>query len=1415
MRKILNVKFFAMMVGVTSLLAISVHFLHGFQVRRNARSLLDQARQVEEKGQLYQASELLGTYLIYYPDDAAVLAQYGKLLDETSAGNPRRRPRALQVLNKALRLNPEADTDLRRRAVAIAMDLGLFSDAKDHLDILLTATPNHAEWERLRGQCQEAEGEFLEAKKDYENSILHDPSQSEAYLSLALLLRRRFDNVAEADRRMEELVRKNPQSFKAFLGQVSYFTEFKDRERVALAIAKSRAIAPENEDVIMAAAGLKLADPRPAKPDLEEARSLLKRGLELYPQNPRLYLLLSQVEEQSSRRPQAIAVLRQGLEALPDNPNLVWTLAGMLISNGEKAKEQIELLGQLGFSPSQLEYLQARIHIHDEKWMEAIGILEKIRLGLAKQPSLALQANLLLGQAYSKVGDVEQQYESCRRASEIDSNQVSAFQGMGSALVTLGRIDEALELYRKILPLAPGVLIDEARLTIIKNLRLPPHRRNWNDVDQALAACSRLKPVPADLPVLRAQSLAARGDFAKAREVLNVSLLNDPSQVEVWTALADLIDDNEKSKEALTILDKAQAKLGDKVEFRLARAAYWAKRPGATAHQALAQLEVGWDQAKFSSEEEANLLRGLARSYAQVDALKEVGRIWRRLADFRPWDLGIQLILFDLALQNGDEKEMSSIVQKLKNLEKSEGTLWQYAQASQLIWREEQKAKDKKAIDNASLLEARLLLAKAANQRPNWGRIACREGQIDVLQGNRASAIKNYIKAIDLGVRNPSLIQKTVQLLNEEERFLETFEIVQRMQRFGGHFLEDHDFVQALKLARKAASDESKDFRDHLWLGQVLSAVIRSEKTDAAEKNDLIQEAEKAFRQAADLSQEAPDAWVALVSFLVQIGQPKKAENTLREMENKLSREKAALTLAFCHEIVGAQAKAQELYQVAAKKNDVATLRVVAGYYLRNARIKEAEEFLVKIIENKNGSPQDSAWAKRILSIVLASQRDYQSSQKALAQLSLLDEQNDPGAFQDESAEDLRTKAIVLAAQPVSHQRRRAISILERLIERQPTSDDQFLLAQLYEGTGDWPKAKQRFAGLLAADSDKPQYLASYALALLRHQELDECQSLLGKLEQLPEAVDPLVLTEIKARLLAGQHKPGEAVAQVRNYVAAKGVKPDDLAVRLELGAMLLDTLNQASPIDKGLAVEAEIMYRECVSRRPEKALSMASFLGRQGRLNDALDWCDRARTTCAPVQVAQVAIAVLHQGPANSAQYERVDQWLKEAMARDPKSILPFMVFQGDLCLLQGNYDEAITTYRKVLAQDNRNAIALNNLAWILALNQGKGGEALDLAQQAVQVTGPIPSVLDTRGIIYLTMGQTELALKDLESAVTEKPSPINCFHLARAFLVAKNSDRAKQAYRRAKDMGFHPDRLDPLERPEYPKLRAELEAN
>ena len=55
----------------------------------------------------------------------------------------------------------------------------------------------------------------------------------------------------------------------------------------------------------------------------------------------------------------------------------------------------------------------------------------------------------------------------------------------------------------------------------------------------------------------------------------------------------------------------------------------------------------------------------------------------------------------------------------------------------------------------------------------------------------------------------------------------------------------------------------------------------------------------------------------------------------------------------------------------------------------------------------------------------------------------------------------------MLAAQKTTQHRKRAIEILESLIDKNlANAEDRFLLARLYEVSGDWPKARETYRDL-------------------------------------------------------------------------------------------------------------------------------------------------------------------------------------------------------------------------------------------------------------------------------------------------------------------------------------------------------------
>src|SRR5581483_8763231 len=130
----------------------------------------------------------------------------------------------------------------------------------------------------------------------------------------------------------------------------------------------------------------------------------------------------------------------------------------------------------------------------------------------------------------------------------------------------------------------------------------------------------------------------------------------------------------------------------------------------------------------------------------------------------------------------------------------------------------------------------------------------------------------------------------------------------------------------ALEQARQAVPADSKDHRDHLWLGQVAAAAGQRDQ------------AEQSFRRACALNGAAPESWTALILFLARTD-PKRAEAELPNARRQLPKDTAPLALAACYEALGKaeQAEAQYNTALAERPTDPAVLLLAGSYYARTA----------------------------------------------------------------------------------------------------------------------------------------------------------------------------------------------------------------------------------------------------------------------------------------------------------------------------------------------------------------------------------------------------------------------------------------------------------------------------------------------
>jgi Tfp pilus assembly protein PilF len=131
------------------------------------------------------------------------------------------------------------------------------------------------------------------------------------------------------------------------------------------------------------------------------------------------------------------------------------------------------------------------------------------------------------------------------------------------------------------------------------------------------------------------------------------------------------------------------------------------------------------------------------------------------------------------------------------------------------------------------------------------------------------------------------------------------------------------------------------------------------------------------------------------------------------------------------------------------------------------------------------------------------------------------------------------------------------------------------------------------------------------------------------------------------------------------------------------------------------------------------------------------------------------------------------VRQSLEEATARD-KRLAPATLNLAAIYEQAGEYDKAIERYRTILELQPQNVIALNNLAYALAVRRKMPMEGLPLAEQAYALSGRNANMADTLGWIVHLAGNDQRAKALLAEAVQGAPQNPEIRLLAAVFFAA-----------------------------------------
>ncbi len=1363
-----NTRFFFILLGGTLALAAGLFLVHRLQAGNITSALLWQADQAEKAGKADLVARYLGRYLEFVPEDIEQRARLAAVLaDDKVAVTPAARRRAEFVINQVLAWDPQRHA-LRQSLCRILLMSRRLDAVKEHLDYLRARQPDSGEvayltgqWHEMRHQAgagttaaKDQERITQEARREYERAIEATPGKVDAYLRLVALLR-----------------------------QLDFGKEPKHAAEIDRRIGQALANAPDNAAVLSLA-----AQRAQEKGDDAAALKYLDAGLKHSPTEPRLYVAMARLHSQKGNRKEAISQVEKGLKAVGKQHQfeLTWTLANLLLDDQQMDAARKVITQIRDLNQRSADYLEARCLMQQGRWFEAARSLERMRPAFKSVPELALQVDLYLGLCYQKIDDPVQQLAAFQRAARSDPTSLAARHGEALAYWAIGRRDEALARFQRLVldnpnrPEAARWRLDYVRMLL-----------QAGAPGEALVARARkeLDEAEKDLPkavecaLLRAELLFLERDPAKAEAVLRRAAEADEKRFEPWVALAAMAMAQKRPAQAEKVLAEAGATVPDGVEFRIARAQFWAEHARDRAEM-LAEMER--DLARFSPAEQARLLEALAAAHHRAGRPAQAVRLLRQLAALpgHAEDVRVRMQWFAIALEEGDEPQMQRALADVKNIEGDAAAEGPYGEALRLIWRARRGQK-------GELDRARALLTTAAARRPDWPPLLLARAEIDALQGKTDQAIGGYRRAIELGSRDAQALYQLVLLLSKAQRFEEAEQEIRKMkqiERSGvvGKFVvavlyNDKDVRGAGELARKLVRPQSKDYHDHLWLGQVLVADGRASA-----------EAEAAFREAVTLGGRQPETWVALVRYLANTGQFGKALDEIGTAGKVLDDKARPLALAQCYDALGALDRAEQGYRttLAQQPDSVPAHRAAADFFLRLGKPRDAEPILRRLLDGKLGADEaDVTAARRGLALVLARSGDPRRLPEALqlVGLALDDAGNLADAAMPAAPDAQLAQARVLAALGSHALRARAIDRMEQLHARQLLPiEDQYQLARLLHLHGpdpaNWQKARAVLKGIQASRPNDPRYVAFHTNLLLLHKEVPEAENLIAHLEQiekdrnLPRGV--LGSVELRARALELRGKELQAVTLLQDFAAQKDAPP-------------------------------------------ARTLLLASLHARIGNYADAIDLCDQVRALGYREEAYGAAIGMLRAGKPAEAQKVRRPAWQKEtarveanirhSLELDPDNVV-LRLQLADLMELVGRFDEVERVCRDILAKDSHSLVALNNLAWLLAGKDGRGQEALSLIQKAIAEHGNRPELLDTRAIAYVSLGMPQEAVRDLEKVVREAPTPARYFHLVRAHHLAKNAPQAQAALQRANELGLTLPNLHPIDQAAYSRVIGDL---
>lgn len=495
------------------------------------------------------------------------------------------------------------------------------------------------------------------------------------------------------------------------------------------------------------------------------------------------------------------------------------------------------------------------------------------------------------------------------------------------------------------------------------------------------------------------------------------------------------------------------------------------------------------------------------------------------------------------------------------------------------------------------------------------------------------------------------------------------------------------------------------------------------------------------------------DAQAIAGSAFIQLGDPAAAEARFVEA-HRLRPDNQRLRAAAALSRIGrgdADAGFAQLEQISGGTDDkFASLALITS----RMRVGDLDKALVAVDALLLKAPADAS-AHELRGRVLVARKDLVAARQAYEKALSLD----PALF----AATLGLATLDLAEKKPDQARSR----LQAAISGEPGNIGARLsLAELNERSGaPLDETRQIFVDAIKAAPTESAPRLAFIEFLFRMRQLNQA---LEQAQQATAAIpNDLDLLDALARAQAQKGDLQQAVSTFRRII---GIEPNRARPHLRIGDILKSQGNLGAAIAsmrRALEIEPDfeparqaLIDALVADRRPKEAIEVARELQRrapESRRGYVLEGAiqHRAKNYDAAVAAFRQGVkqlpedrqlaSLLVQSLLEAGRIQEAESFGREWMKRQPDDA-GMQYFMATSAMRRGDLETAESLLRRTLEMAPKQALALNNLAWVM-LQRGRPG-ALEPAKKAAEMLPREPAVMDT-------LAQALAAEKDFSSAM------------------------------------------------------------